>query len=88
MTRITAHRVRYKVQGSGPFPIDMLRFDVSAPDQSTDSDAIFHSITNLGTDGDITVTLTRYAETGWKPWADRWESFGWRVVAGSLERAS
>lgn len=65
---------RYTVQGSGTFPLDMLRYDVCWP--STQDDVInidprmgteFHKIRR------ISVTSIRL------PSNNRWASFGWTV---------
>lgn len=81
-------RVRFQVVGAGPFPIDMLRSDVVAPETQIDAAAIEEAILRPDvSEGPRTITLTRWAETAWTPNELRWVSYGWQVVAGSLARA-
>lgn len=62
--------IEFTVEGSGPFPIDMLRYDLCWPAKEA------HSYHLLITD-DRRIVLK-----GLKlPTTRRWESFGWRVVA-------
>lgn len=62
------------VRGSGAFPIDMLRYDAAHPYQERDSAAIEH-IARSREVGDVRVVMTH------EPTAERWASFGWRVVS-------
>jgi len=62
----------YTVEGSGEFPIDMLRYDCSSPDREADSRAIMQ-------EGKRRVNLVTYVEFG--PTDERWLSFNWRVVS-------
>lgn len=66
----------FKVQGSGRFPIDMLRHDSAVPATSADVDHILHE------DGARVVCLRRFYPVGGiaEPVAMRWRSFGWQVT--------
>lgn len=68
-------RIRYNVEGSGHFPLDMLRYDSSYPASESDANrAEFNS-------GTRTVVLERVSEDkDWAPTKGRWESFGWQVI--------
>lgn len=63
------NRYVYLVAGSGPFPIDMLRFDGASP---YDTDAV----TTLGRKDKREIRLSSYRS----PTYDRWRSFGWTVT--------
>lgn len=77
------YKTEYVVEGSGDFPIDMLRYDCSFPARGIDSHAIDSCY--LGTSYEYhtkrLVTLAKYHE-GSKPLINeaRWRSFAWRVV--------
>jgi len=81
MPRVTTERVpmvvRYRVQGSLPFPIDMLRYDAAWPASETDSNIITstHQYENKGL-VQVEVRSRR------PPTPGRWESFGWLVLPG------
>lgn len=69
-TERPAYRYRYVVEGVGPFPLDMLRYDHAHPyDQE--------SVSYMDARGRRKVVLGSYSE----PTAERWVSFGWRIVA-------
>ena len=68
---------RYKVTGSGHFPIDMLRYDCAYP-ASQDAVSAMGSDnprTNPRTHGRRTVELCSHHQ----PTPDRWRSFSWLV---------
>jgi hypothetical protein len=65
-----------KVQGSGEFPIDMLRYDRCVPRTEVDS----HFISKR-TDPPRIVCLIRYSVNVIGATKDRWKSFGWEVLA-------
>lgn len=75
---------RFQVRGSGAFPVDMLRYDRCAPETSHDVDGIcaYHALEPY------TVTLIGFVPSGVcpQPTADRWSSFGWRVLPGTVHR--
>jgi hypothetical protein len=68
------HLVKYQVEGAGEFAWDMLRRDRSFFASEFDSSrCVLH--------GRRRVTLLAWANTArWEPLAERWRSFGWRVV--------
>lgn len=69
-----AETVEYHVEGSGVFPVDMLRYSAAWPARTVDA------VLMLVADEHRTIRLK-----GVGPIArDRWASFGWRVVETSL----
>ena len=69
---------RYTVSGTGPFPIDMLRYDRSHPTTEIGSHLIERTFNGrLGER--VYIVVERNTEKAWTPTAARWESFGWRV---------
>jgi hypothetical protein len=67
--------INYTVEGSGDFPLDMLRRDMAFPRTSADAAAI----TLRGPRKiDLTASAARWVAV------KRWESFGWRVVDADL----
>ena len=72
----------FSVEGSGPFPIDMLRFDLCFPKSETDSGQITRSYMprERGTRCVILVSSKQ-------PTQGRWESFGWKVTTESINDA-
>lgn len=65
----------YTVQGSAPFPVDMLRYDASWPKDDLDSMEITDSIEH---DRGLSITIDL---VGLKPPAEaRWRSFGWKAT--------
>lgn len=75
----------FEVEGSGKFPLDMLRYDCSRPAREIDSH-------NIQATGERTVRLVRYAlgPTD-KPTEQRWQSFHWNVrcvVGGDMTNAA
>jgi len=71
----------YKVEGSTPFPIDMLRFDGSFPRSGIDSGRIDQTL-NYNNDGKVVVELVQYSDLKISDGSrdKRWESFGWKVI--------
>lgn len=69
----------FVVEGSGQFPLDMLRRDKAHPLSESDANRAQHP----GAPGSLRrVTLERVgAERWWTPTVGRWESFGFRLVA-------
>lgn len=60
----------YVVEGSGYFPIDMLRYDYAAPYQSEDS----YWTCKSGNGNRSVMLISEH-----RPTVARWESFGWTV---------
>jgi hypothetical protein len=61
------------VEGSGSFPLDMLRYDACFPYEQTDSGAIERT-------GRRRVVLIRRGVNEHAGSEARWTSFGWKVV--------
>ena len=70
-------RYRYKVSGTGSFPIDMLRYDCAYP---CSSEAV--SAMGAGSGPTREERLSRRTVelcSHHQPTRDRWQSFGWTV---------
>jgi len=66
-----------RVEGKGPFPTDMLRYDMCWP--STTDDAItIDSLCSGDTPPSCLVQVELRGARGYSP--ARWESFGWKVI--------
>lgn len=76
-TAIKLYFQKFTVRGSGPFPIDMLRYDYCWPATEQDSGLIqCDRMTERMTRG---VRISRVVEQGKVPTDARWQSFGWTV---------
>lgn len=74
----TAKLIKFTVEGSGPFPLDMLRYDSAHPSSETDA--------NRAQDAERGRRRVTLLSTAWKaPTVGRWESFGWHVVPTTEE---
>lgn len=76
----TVYKIGFQVQGSGDFPIDMLRYDRCYPMGEHDS----HLIENLAFSepkGERIIELIHYShDKEWAPTGGRWKSRGgWTV---------
>lgn len=72
----------WTVQGTGNFPIDMLRYDSCFPASETES----HKITaSFQEHGPHKIRLARYRQSDMRaePHYERWKSFCWEVVRDS-----
>ena len=78
------YQITYQVEGSIPFPIDMLRYDASWPAHEGEQWPIVETINHENTQVRI-VTLRTNRTRDWQPTAGRWQSFGWTVLEGSIE---
>lgn len=86
----------FVVKGVRPFPIDMLRYDRCLPVDPESVDAIEASIrremsyrNGPGSPSPFTVKLRAYASSGFRePTEGRWDSMGWSVVPGSLQKVT
>jgi hypothetical protein len=75
-----ASPARVVVEGSGPFPIDMLRYDGAYPAREEDAARIHSSFDRFARERQkVTIVIP-----DGRPTEGRWDSFGWRVV--SVER--
>ena len=66
--------VRFKVDGIGDFPFDMLRYDACYPATSEDASRLSERPSGL-----YRIGLIAHTSLG-APTVGRWNSFGWRVV--------
>lgn len=67
------------VEGAGPFPVDMLRYDQCFPcTEADDSKAIDLSFRPRGQRGPYRVRLVTISRTA--PTTGRWDSFGFKVT--------
>jgi hypothetical protein len=73
------YRYRYIVQGTGPFPVDMLRYDQAWPAREGEVEATQARGSALERHEVHVMGLAL-------PTPARWESFGWRILNGSTER--
>ncbi len=71
------------VEGRGPFPIDMLRYDDCTPATQVDAGKISRSVDMTARKEPVQVNLHRFSVDGTRATAARWASFGWTVVADS-----
>ncbi len=80
----TFHVKHFTVEGSGEFPLDMLRYDKCWPMRCIDVDKIEQPLGGWST---RRVRLVTHVRTGqsW-PTIDRWRSFGWRVIETDRRR--
>jgi hypothetical protein len=70
---------RFLVKGFGTFPIDMLRYDQAFPLRETESAKIIYG------ERGVEIELGRHVEDeSDEPCYGRWQSFGWKVVPGSV----
>jgi hypothetical protein len=80
---------KFQVKGKYPFPLDMLRYDSCFPYSQEDVVKIqinldLHS--SHCSSPETTIMLMRCVETKADiPTKDRWNSFGWAVIAESTE---
>ena len=72
---MSRHVFIFTVEGSGEFPIDMLRRDECFPNGEQDSYRI-QEMRDRRTIYLIRTTDNRF----WTPTGGRWESFGWKVT--------
>lgn len=86
------HKTAYKVTGRWPFPLDMLRYDHSAPRTAEDQAKIDRLSVEHPTDVAAlrevcTVTLsTELRDYHIRHHAPRWDSFGWIFDQASVVR--
>lgn len=76
----------YSVEGTWPFPLDMLRHDGSLPASAEDKVSVERLSAEFAPDRSAlrlpaTITLVMQEPGRRVPCAPRWESFGWRVLA-------
>jgi hypothetical protein len=76
--------IRFKVKGSFRFPLDMLRYDACWPASPGDTGNMEASFDARSPTGYEVELIHWAANAGWQPTVDRWASFGWYVVTGSV----
>jgi hypothetical protein len=75
-------------RGSGPFPIDMLRYDNCSPAREVDSSEIASTFALQRVSEPAPVQLKRYtAKQAEHPTYQRWDSFGWHVEVLAVRKA-
>lgn len=74
---------RYTVQGKHSFPFDMLRYDASFPANGDDL-----AYGTVDSDQQEIEMVHRGRDISWHPTGERWSSFGWIVVRGSIRLVS
>lgn len=76
---MTSRFHRFRVTGTGPFPVDMLRYDCCWPADQDSAVYIAASIPNGLPEGfKHSITLTGCQ----RPTIARWHSFGWQIKEG------
>jgi hypothetical protein len=74
---------RFTVEGSGEFPVDMLRYDSAWPSSESDSYRIsaHYGMPDAKACERRKVELKAYGwHKRWEPNQARWRSFGWNVT--------
>lgn len=86
------YRVTFTVQGTTPFPIDMLRYDRCTPRFEGDSQRIMNTFDDARPHRNIPIKVEvikwsrTKADTKHAIAPRRWESFGWFVVDSHSEK--
>lgn len=76
----------FRVTGTTPFPIDMLRYDNCRPLHEVDSHVIEETINGTGDYKRRVVNVrTINSDRSWNPTVGRWKSLGWHVDLDSLQ---
>lgn len=71
----------FLVEGTGPFPVDMLRYDQCWPADAPSASSILEPIyVEGGGERPRKVIMRKVSETGVGPTVRRWESLTWRVI--------
>lgn len=76
-------RSEFRVRGSYPFPLDMLRYDSCFPADERDSNLLRTACTDYGVMTVIEITLATHRPDV-SPSNDRWKSYGWEVTQEEL----
>jgi hypothetical protein len=83
MTRAKALcRLRFTVEGTGTFPLDMLRYDCCWPVSQQDVAAMDYVPGQRPATRKVDLVMCAITTNG--PACERWSSFGWSVVPESL----
>lgn len=79
--------IDFTVVGTGAFPVDMLRYDCCYPVDTDSALAIVVGFRDSDYNEVRRVSLRMRVTTPREgPTAERWLSFGWSIVPGSLRR--
>ncbi len=79
---MTTKLVEFQVRGAGQFPFDMLRYDHAFPESERDSALLAGSPDAP----QRTVTLLAIVNGRDVPSVERWGTFLWHVVVGSVRK--
>jgi hypothetical protein len=78
MHKHSVYLFRFTVEGKGPFPFDMLRYDHAYPATQEDVNVMSNEYLAIQrSERHVNLRMYCFAKDG--PTMDRWESFGWRV---------
>lgn len=75
-----AYSTLFTVEGRGPFPIDMLRYDCCHPNRPEDAEKIMDSYGDRPRKAYTVQVVRTHPQRHWMPTTGRWESFGWVVT--------
>jgi len=84
-TKRGAKTVLFTVEGAGTFPIDMLRYDACYPATEADSWAADWNMESGRRRVTLKHRVSKDENLNNYPNADRWRSFTWTIVPGSIE---
>ncbi len=71
---------KFRVQGSGQFPADMLRYNACYPTDTEDAVDMYVDHRDDEYHKQRVITLSALAHKNWTPTNERWQSFGWQVM--------
>ena len=74
----------YEVTGTGSFPLDMLRYDAAYPASPRAVDTLMDASRGFNATSGVRFTLR--LRSHYPPTIERWRSFTWGVVKGSLRQ--
>lgn len=78
---MTVKAKTFVVEGTYPFPADMLRYDQCWPATSDDAVQLAEAMTHRRvSDPNRKRTVKLFTNAANRPTTGRWESFGWRVI--------
>jgi hypothetical protein len=78
----------FTVEGNGKFPFDMLRYDQCWPTHGGAASNLNPLRDKDGSDMTIRRQITLTSIRASAPTIARWESFGWKVVAGNTRNTA
>ena len=89
------YAIEFVVEGTGRFPVDMLRYDNCFPSSGNDAEHLrklisgeYDGKTGIGSSEPYGVCLTKFAASKAQatPTDARWRSFGWTVTTKTTAR--